>query len=109
MIKLKAKRNKRLRKKLKVGEYRQWTFSVHFEYTVNSNSDFPDDIVDGLYDIAESYRCYLWGFFGQGEAKMSFFNKGLLEDGVGCQQMMASYLLDCAEATNIRVSFEEAV
>ena len=109
MIKLKAKRSKRLRKKLKVDEYRQWTFNVYFDYPTSGDSEFPDEIIDALYDLAENYRCYLWGFLGKGGARMSFFNNDLLDYGVECQRAMAGYLLDCTEATNIRVSFEEEV
>ena len=108
MIKPTAKRNQRQRKKLKVDEYRQWQFFVKFNYDeIKTNLENDFDVIDNLYEIAENWNCWMYGFIGDGEAKMSFHNKRLLNDGIRCQLKIASYLMNTNGISGIKVGFKE--
>lgn len=110
MIKPKAQRNQRQRKKLKVDEYRQFAFLVKFNYDKSKTAlDIDDEILDNLYEIAEKWNCWMVGFIGEGEADMSFHNKRLLSDGVECQKEMADWLVDQYGIINVRVGFKESL
>lgn len=108
MIKQQAKRNNRQRKKLKVDEWRQWSFSVAFNYTSTMTAlELDEAHIDSLYDIADRYGCWMMGFMRSGEATFTFHNKHLLEHGIDCQVSMAEYLEGLEDVSNIRVGFRE--
>lgn len=110
MIKQKAKRNHRQRKKLKVDEYRQWAFFVNFNYAKSKTAlDIDSDILDTLYEIAEKNNCWMMGFVGGCSADMTFHNKRLLDDGVRCQLQMANWLMKQDGVSDIKVGFKESV
>ncbi len=108
MIKQQAKRNKRQRKKLRVDEWRQWSFSVVFNYTPTMTAlELDEAHIDSLYDIADRHGCWMMGFIGKGEADFTFYNRYLLEHGIECQISMAEYLEGLEDVSNIRVGFIE--
>lgn len=105
MKKPNAKRNNRQHKKLHSGEWRQWKFFVTFQYECSLDSGFMNRLLDDLYDIAEKHRCYMYGFFEDGNGKLTFTNNGKLMQGIEAQKEMAKRLV--GSGLSVKVGFDD--